>query len=77
MVSHLVRRREFLELFAVSMLPAAWVPREVKPANRRSGANHGSFFFTSQGKTGLMKTDGTGLRYLNFDVHRGNYPQES
>ncbi len=68
MVSHLVRRREFLELFAVSMLPAAWVSGEVKPANRRSGANHGSFFFTSQGKTGLMKTDGTGVRYLDFDV---------
>ncbi len=26
------------------------------------------FFFTSQGKTGMMNADGTGLRYLTFDV---------
>ncbi len=26
------------------------------------------FFFTSRGKTGMMNADGTGLRYLNFDV---------
>jgi len=26
------------------------------------------FFFTSQGKTGMMNADGTGLRYLKFDV---------
>ncbi len=26
------------------------------------------FFFTSQGRTGMMNADGTGLRYLDFDV---------
>jgi hypothetical protein len=27
------------------------------------------FFFTSQGKTGIVHSDGSALRYFNFDVH--------
>jgi TolB protein len=48
--------------------PAAWLSRRAKSASNRNDADHGSFFFTSQGKTGVMRADGTGLHYLNFHV---------
>src|SRR5208282_4357136 len=74
MISITLRRREFLEMLALSLVPAAWASAEANPPTQRSGAGHRRFFFVSlaglppQAKTGLMGADGTGLRYLNFDV---------
>ena len=68
MISNLVRRRDFLELFALSFFPAACRAAGVQPAARQQGAKQGRFFFTSQGKTVMMNVDGAGLRYLDFDV---------
>lgn len=74
MISNMLRRREFLELLGLSVVPAVWASPEANPPTQRSGAYHRRFFFVSQAglppqaKTGLMGADGTGLRYLNFDV---------
>ena len=52
-------------------MPAAWALANPSP---QTGAHHRQFLFVSQAglppqaKTGLMREDGKGLRYLNFDV---------
>jgi TolB protein len=64
-------RREFLRLFAACTAPATWALANPFP---QSGSHHRQFLFVSQAglppqaKTGLMREDGTGLRYLNFNV---------
>jgi len=74
MNSPILRRREFLELLAMSVAPAAWASPEATPPTPCSGTFYRRFFFVSQAglppqsKTGLMGADGSGLRYLNFDV---------
>jgi len=57
-------RRQFLKYTAAIPLTLASASKEavaVPLAKRR-------FFFTSQGKTAVMNADGSGLRYLQFDV---------
>src|SRR5213594_4064952 len=63
-----VNRRQFIALVALS-------PGTVGVSCRHTNMSHGKgasaparFFFTSQGKTGLMNADGTGLRYFDFKV---------
>src|SRR4051812_28047322 len=62
-----IARREFLAaagfwpaLAAMTLSPRAVTWPDDSPRRDR-------FFFTSQGKTGLVNADGTGLRYLRFD----------
>src|SRR5678815_5950338 len=61
-------RRHFLS--AVVLAPmAAWVSCQSPAGGRRSRVSAPArFFFVSQGKTALINADGTGLRYLEFDV---------
>jgi TolB protein len=58
-----VSRRQFL---IASACCVATSPAHAVSTDPASSA--GRLFFTSQGKTGLINADGTGLRYLNFDV---------
>ena len=55
-------RRQFLH---ASVLALGWGTLQQHCSAVASGKR---FFFTSQGKTGMMCSDGSGLRYLNFDV---------
>jgi hypothetical protein len=43
-------------------------PRSPDEARGGSGSGSARLFFQSRGKTGLVNADGTGLRYLEFDV---------
>lgn len=56
-------RRQFLSLLATAAAGRA-LPAEAGQENAASAR----FFFTSQGKTGLVNADGSGLRYLELDV---------
>jgi hypothetical protein len=62
-----LNRRHFLA--AAALAPIAHVChadhrwRSAEPRSRPA-----RFFFVSQGKTALINADGTGLRYLEFDV---------
>jgi TolB protein len=61
-------RRRFLA--ATLLVPAAATLscRSTGPANSTASAPRARLFFVSQGKTALVNADGTGLRYLEFDV---------
>lgn len=53
-------RREFMVAVAAGMASCASLTGERRRAGR--------FFFVSQGKTGMMNADGSGLRWFEFDV---------
>src|SRR5712671_2679767 len=57
-------------LMAASLTPVVTsLNCKLRPTSQpRPRAPHARFFFVSQGKTALMNADGTGLRYLKFDV---------
>lgn len=60
-----ITRRQFLKTAAFAPVMASMArtaQAQVTPTSQKR------FFFTSQGKTALMNADGTGLRYLAFDV---------
>ena len=61
-------RRGFLALgitaSALGLLPACRSAR----TSRGPGSRLGRLFFTSQGRTGVINADGTGLRYFDFKV---------
>jgi TolB protein len=63
-----VSRRAFLALgvtaSALGLLPACRSAR----TGRDAGSRLGRLFFTSQGRTGVIHADGTGLRYFDFRV---------
>ena len=63
-----VSRRAFLALgvtaSALGLLPACRSAR----TGRDAGSRLGGLFFTSQGRTGVIHADGTGLRYFDFRV---------
>jgi Tol biopolymer transport system component len=72
-LSKSVNRRRFLKtsaglpVFAATTSGAlAADPAAANPAHNSLAEK--KFFFTSQGKTALMNGDGSGLRYLTFDV---------
>src|SRR5678815_129522 len=61
-------RRNFLGTAALAPL-AAWVSCRSRDGGRQTRASRPArFFFVSQGRTALINADGTGLRYLEFDV---------
>lgn len=59
-----LQRRQFLQCAAASICAAA--TSGATPLAESSRPLR--FFFTSQGKTAMMNADGTGLRYLEFEV---------
>ena len=60
-------RREFLAGSASSLALAAY-GRRAQSAGRGKTDAPGRLLFTSQGKTGIVNTDGSGLRYFDFKV---------
>jgi Tol biopolymer transport system component len=60
-------RREFLAGCASSLALAA-SGRSAQAASRGKTDAPGRLLFTSQGKTGIVNTDGSGLRYFDFKV---------
>jgi Tol biopolymer transport system component len=66
----LMRRMRNALFFWTLMLAASLASSEARSAtpHRDSPPNHGRFLFTSQGKTALVNSDGTGLRYLELKV---------
>src|SRR5438552_7173626 len=64
----MLNRRQFLALAALSPAIAGVSCREPKLSRDSKAPAPARFFFTSQGKTGLMNADGTGLRYLDFKI---------
>jgi TolB protein len=63
-----MNRREFLAWAALNSAFIGASCRHIPAAPRNGAARVGRFFFTSQGKTAVMNSDGTGLRYLDFTV---------
>jgi len=63
-MSPIVARRDFLKSVAV----APFLATVSNTASAVSNRIPGRLFFTSQGKTAMINADGTGLRYLEFDV---------
>jgi Tol biopolymer transport system component len=62
-------RRQFLKSVAIAPLAVTSVSCCTTGARTASTPlSQKRFFFTSQGKTAMMNADGSGLRYLNFDV---------
>lgn len=64
----ILTRRRFLSLTAQGTALAAWSGCRgpgAGPVPQRASAR---LFFTSQGRTGIVHADGTGLRYLDFQV---------
>jgi TolB protein len=63
-----MNRREFLALATgISALAGTSCQQPPKAGDRRT-SRVGRFFFTSQGKTAVLSSDGNGLRYFNFKV---------
>ena len=62
-----LRRREFLSLAALPAIAAVsrGTAQAAEPAEKPKAAR---FFFTSQGKTAIVRADGTDLRYFDFRV---------
>ena len=60
-----INRRDFLKATAVTPLIAA---SGCHTLSNSPPLHQQRFFFTSQGKTAMMNADGSGLRYLSFDV---------
>jgi TolB protein len=64
-----IHRREFLRSLALAPVAAGQAgdaPGGTRPAAARRETAR--FFFTSRGRTAVMRADGTGLRYLDFKV---------
>lgn len=62
-----INRRRFLAAAALTPVVAAAACRTGQgPAHNRT--QPARFLFVSQGKTGIMNADGSGLRYFEFDV---------
>jgi Tol biopolymer transport system component len=62
-----LRRREFLSLAALPAIAAVLrgAAMAAEPAEKEKAPR---FFFTSQGKTAIVRADGTDLRYFEFHV---------
>jgi Tol biopolymer transport system component len=58
-------RRNFIQMIGFGAAGAALGCR-TSPATQTKNSNR--FLFTSQGKTGMINADGTGLRYFDFEV---------
>jgi len=63
-------RRRFLQRAGLALVPAAAAMATScrSASTRRSAEAPARLFFVSQGRTGLIHADGTGLRYLEFAV---------
>ena len=62
-----IHRRKFIQRAALSTLATCASVSCQHPA-KDGAAVRSRFFFVSQGRTALMNSDGTGLRYLEFKV---------
>ena len=58
-------RRDLLKLIGVGLLTASPLQRALAA---ETPGKPSRLFFTSQGKTAIVNADGSGLRYLEFDV---------
>src|SRR5690349_16820674 len=63
-----VNRRQFLAVTALASLAAGASCRSPGGEGRSRTDRLPRLFFLSQGRTGLINADGTGLRYFEFDV---------
>jgi Tol biopolymer transport system component len=63
-----IRRRDFLARLAIPPLLALASGSRTAAAEDQDRRSGGRFFFTSQGKTGIVAADGSGLRYFDFQV---------
>ena len=63
-----INRRRFLKLAALGSGVPGFSCRHSNVVRSIDAAAPARFFFTSQGRTALMNADGTGLRYLDFNV---------
>jgi Tol biopolymer transport system component len=63
-----MNRRQFMVAAGLSSLATSLSCRSLHGPVSANKSKLSRFFFTSQGKTALMNSDGTGLRYLEFDV---------
>src|SRR5436190_22043845 len=61
-------RRQFLAAAALAPFIASTSCVSRSASRRLSAKRPPRLFFVSQGKTALINSDGTGLRYLEFDV---------
>ncbi len=60
-------RREFLGALTIVPVAAAWARSPRAVGGTFDAPRRNQLMFTSQGKTGLVNADGTGLRYFQFD----------
>jgi TolB protein len=60
-------RRAFLATAGLLPIFAAFSGGSRAAAREGDGPRQARFLFTSQGKTGIVNADGSGLRYFNFD----------
>jgi len=61
-------RRQFISLAMAAPVLAGVSCRQLRNADQGSAANRSRIFFVSGGKTALINEDGTGLRYLEFNI---------
>ena len=61
-----INRRQFLTMAALSSMVTCTSTRSLAQ-NCQTETHPARFFFTTQGKTAMMNTDGSGLRYFEFD----------
>src|SRR5207247_5558018 len=61
-----MNRREFLALVALTPALTGASCRQLSAVSGIGAARVGRFVVVSQGKTAIMNTDGTGLRYFDF-----------
>src|SRR5437879_2224446 len=61
-------RRQFLATTALTSMAACVSCRLTVDGRRTRTGRLARFFFVSQGRTALINADGTGLRYLEFDI---------
>ena len=63
-----LNRRHFLSLSAAAAVVASLPGCRSTDTSRESAKRQARLFFTTQGRTALINADGTGLRYLDFQV---------
>ncbi len=63
-----LNRRQFIALGAAASAMACLPGCQSADKNRATAKLPARFFFTSQGRTALINTDGSGLRYFDFKV---------
>jgi TolB protein len=63
-----MNRRQFLALAALSPTMVTVSCQNPNVARSRKACTPVRFFFASQGRTGMLNADGTGLRFLEFNV---------